>query len=140
MEHLVQHSDAGRFHGQDAILHPKVKDPHALLSLPEFIRESIPESVRMEDPRALLTLPEFVKELPPPHIINAQVPTVSRLKSQSKSHRHRSMSAPTLSWLRPRSAGLTAESRLQLSSSVPASQGELHSASWLPGDLFLMNP
>ncbi|TFY68125.1 hypothetical protein EVJ58_g1211 [Rhodofomes roseus] len=73
VESLLRHAGAGRLHSQDAVLTPpgstsrvKVKDPEALLSLPEFMREAIPEPVQlkmqMENPTALLTLPEFVKE------------------------------------------------------------------------------
>jgi hypothetical protein len=62
---LASHSDAGRLHDQDATLTvgPRVKDPEALLTLPEFIREAIPSTqTRLEDPNALLSLPEFVRE------------------------------------------------------------------------------
>lgn len=98
MEQLAQHSVAGRLHGQDAVLHPtRIKDPDALLTLPEFMREGVPaESIR-QDPRALLTLPEFVKEAPPPHLLTPSTPpVVTRIKKS----RSRSMSAPALSWLR----------------------------------------
>ena len=37
---LARHSDAGRLHAQEAVLPKKrTKDPDAMLSLPEFIRE-----------------------------------------------------------------------------------------------------
>lgn len=104
VEQLAQHSDAGRFHDQDAELHPRIKDPEALLSLPEFIRESVPpESIR-KDPYAMLTLPEFVKEPPPTHLVPTftphPIPSISRIKSKNRS---RSMSAPSMSWFRPSS-------------------------------------
>ncbi|KAG7095414.1 hypothetical protein E1B28_006163 [Marasmius oreades] len=113
VSHLAEHSSAGRLHDQDAVLQPiKVKDPNALLTLPEFIKEAMPmERQQLLDPQALLTLPEFVKEMPPPHILakmnsgSASPPssTISRLK---KKNRDRSSSAPplSLSWLRSSSS------------------------------------
>ncbi|KAF4583309.1 HECT-like ubiquitin-conjugating enzyme-binding-domain-containing protein [Pleurotus pulmonarius] len=107
VEHLAQHSDAGRLHAQDAELHdhPRLKDPNALLSLPEFIRESIPESslTRDEDMDALLSLPEFVKELPPPRVLmkSSQSPPLAPSSPlRKKRHRVRSLSAPSISWLK----------------------------------------
>ncbi|KAF9457746.1 HECT-like ubiquitin-conjugating enzyme-binding-domain-containing protein [Collybia nuda] len=104
VEQLAEHSSAGRFHEQDAS-QPRTKDPHTLLSLPEFIRESLPPGTRVEDPRALLTLPEFVKEPPPVHVDDSEVelPEIPNLKSKKKL-RHRSLSAPSLSWLRSSSS------------------------------------
>ncbi|EEB89193.1 hypothetical protein MPER_12735 [Moniliophthora perniciosa FA553] len=110
VEQLAEHSSAGRLHNQDAVLGPKIKDPNALLTLPEFIREAVPpDALRLEDPRALLTLPEFVKEIPPPHImaklnstpVSPTPSTISRLKKKS---RDRSISAPPLAWLRSSSS------------------------------------
>ncbi|KAI0631343.1 HECT-like ubiquitin-conjugating enzyme-binding-domain-containing protein [Trametes polyzona] len=106
---LVRHSDAGRLHSQDAVL-PKTKtrDPEAMLSLPEFIREGVPEGVQlkmqMEDPKALLSLPEFVREPVPEHLSqpSPRPPPLSRKKS-FKGMRSRSMSAPPLAWLLPSS-------------------------------------
>ena len=77
-----------------------------MLSLPEFIREGIPEGVQlkmqMEDPRALLSLPEFVREpLPdpsPPPPPRTPLNAVSRKKS-FRGLRSRSLSAPPLAWL-----------------------------------------
>ncbi|KAJ7126164.1 HECT-like ubiquitin-conjugating enzyme-binding-domain-containing protein [Mycena epipterygia] len=98
VEHLADYSDAGRFHGQDAVLHStRTKNPEAMLTLPEFIRESVPDTVRLEDPKAMLTLPEFVKETPPPHVHTSTAPASAIRK---KSSRHRSVSAPSMSWLR----------------------------------------
>ncbi|KAI0346635.1 hypothetical protein BDW22DRAFT_1352794 [Trametopsis cervina] len=129
VDKLANHSEAGRMHSQDASLLPsrthsameRNPDPHALLSLPEFIREGIPDTVqqRMQlerNPDALLSLPEFIKEHPLPQSppvprfthgqSNSQViptlashqddipPTTSRLKG----HRSRSLSEP-LAWL-----------------------------------------
>lgn len=109
MEKLAQHSDSRRIHDQDATLHPRTKDPNALLSLPEFIRESVPPELIESDPRALLSLPEFVKEPPPSRLLtpNEAAPTSGRSSSSSqvskliKGNRTRSSSAPPLSWLRP---------------------------------------
>ncbi|KAF9500763.1 hypothetical protein BDN71DRAFT_1440251 [Pleurotus eryngii] len=107
VEHLAQHSDAGRLHTQDAELHdhPRLKDPNALLSLPEFIRESIPETSlsRDEDMDALLSLPEFVKELPPPRVLmksSQSSPPAPPPPLRKKRHRVRSLSAPSISWLK----------------------------------------
>ncbi|KAI0370636.1 hypothetical protein BV20DRAFT_966594 [Pilatotrama ljubarskyi] len=106
---LVRHSDAGRLHSQDAVLPmTRTKDPDAMLSLPEFIREGVPEAVQlkmqMEDPKALLSLPEFVREPVPEHLAQptARPPPLSRKKSL-KGMRSRSMSAPPLAWLLPSS-------------------------------------
>lgn len=70
-----------------------IKDPEALLTLPEFIKEAIPQQIqesqerdRLEDPNALLTLPEFVKESimhPQVHMhSNPQSPSISRRGSE----------------------------------------------------------
>ncbi|KAG5646393.1 hypothetical protein DXG03_003716 [Asterophora parasitica] len=102
VEQLANHSKAGRLHGQDAILQPRIKDPHALLSLPEFIREAVPSGSIRVDPQAMLTLPEFVKESPPSHLDEAdlgEMPEMTTHKAK-KGLRHRSLSAPSLSWLR----------------------------------------
>jgi len=111
VEHLLEHADAGRLHSQDAMLTPpgstprmKGKDPEALLTLPEFMREAIPEPVQlkmqMENPTALLTLPEFVKEPIPKELDSSPPPAPPRRKnSLGKSVRSRSMSAPPLAWL-----------------------------------------
>ncbi|KAF9269634.1 hypothetical protein L218DRAFT_851183 [Marasmius fiardii PR-910] len=126
VSHLAEHSSAGRLHDQDAVLQrTRVKDPNALLTLPEFIREAIPlEHQQLQDPQALLTLPEFVKEMPPPHILakmnsgSAWPPssTISRLK---KKNRDRSSSAPplALSWLRSSSKSNINE--IKASNSLP---------------------
>ncbi|KAJ3932902.1 MAG: HECT-like ubiquitin-conjugating enzyme-binding-domain-containing protein [Lentinula lateritia] len=115
VDQLAEHSNAGRLHDQDALLQIKIKDPDAMLSLPEFIREAVPvDSLKIQNPKALLTLPEFIKEVPPSHIISSRstsaLPTpapaggaFARLKSRSK-NRDRSMSAPPLAWLRSSSS------------------------------------
>lgn len=109
MTRLVRHSDAGRLHSQDAVLvKNKVKDPEAMLSLPEFIREGVPDGMQlkmqMEDPKALLSLPEFVREPVPTRLEEPSPlpPPLSRKKS-FKGMRSRSMSAPPLAWLLPSS-------------------------------------
>ncbi|KAL0577194.1 hypothetical protein V5O48_004792 [Marasmius crinis-equi] len=123
VSHLAEHSTAGRLHDQDAVLQPtRVKDPNALLTLPEFIREAIPaDSQRLQDPQALLSLPEFVKENPPPHILaklgsSSSSSTISRLR---KKNRDRSSSAPPLAWL-TRSSSKSNLSELKTSNTVPA--------------------
>ncbi|KAI0760508.1 HECT-like ubiquitin-conjugating enzyme-binding-domain-containing protein [Fomes fomentarius] len=102
---LARHSDAGRLHSQEAVLAKKrTKDPDAMLSLPEFILEGVPEGMQlkmqMEDPKALLSLPEFVRE-PVPTRFSPQPtppPAISRRRS-FRGLRSRSMSAPPLAWL-----------------------------------------
>ncbi|KAG6815850.1 hypothetical protein H0H87_010766 [Tephrocybe sp. NHM501043] len=101
VEQLASHSSSGRLHGQDAVLQPRMKDPNALLTLPEFMREAVPASVIRADPQALLTLPEFVKEPPPAPLedTDSEMPRMTPHKYK-KSLRHRSLSAPSLAWLR----------------------------------------
>lgn len=110
VEQLVRHSDAGRIHGQDAVLQYKVKDPEALLTLPEFMREPLP---RQKDLEALLTLPEFVKEPVPAHVVHTHVEKVS----DTKSKRDRSLSAPPLAWLRSTSSRGSSSSTSSVGSS-----------------------
>ncbi len=133
VEQLANHSEAGRMHSQDAsFLQPShrsrsqpaladdMHDPHALLSLPEFIREGIPDVVqhRMQlerDPEALLSLPEFMKEHPVPQVSHMSrtgrgqsVSQITDITGEShvpqsatqklKGRRSRSMSEP-LAWL-----------------------------------------
>ncbi|TFK38156.1 HECT-like ubiquitin-conjugating enzyme-binding-domain-containing protein [Crucibulum laeve] len=122
VEQLALHSNAGRIHGQDAILSPpRIKDPEAMLTLPEFIRESIPRSAELlSDPQAMLTLPEFVKEPPPIRMneLEYDLPPFPNLKSKKKgSNRSRSLSAPPLAWLR--SASSSSKSGLASAGVVP---------------------
>ncbi|TBU28039.1 HECT-like ubiquitin-conjugating enzyme-binding-domain-containing protein [Dichomitus squalens] len=102
---LARHSDAGRLHSQEAVLaKKKFKDPDAMLTLPEFIREGVPQEVQLQmqinDARAMLSLPEFVREPVPEHIQPAAPPPtpISRRKS-FRQLRSRSLSAPPLAWL-----------------------------------------
>ncbi len=44
---IVLHSGAGRLHGQDAVLQLRVKDPEAMLTLPEFMREPLPLDIEL---------------------------------------------------------------------------------------------
>lgn len=121
---LAKHSDAGRFHSQDAVLQPRTKDPHAMLTLPEFIREPMP---RPEDAQAMLTLPG--DDLPPPHPQDIYIhrPTSASEKAKKKL-RNRSSSAPSLSWLRSSSSrsGSSSGSNLGFSTSQsrPRSRGQ----------------
>jgi len=79
------------------------KDPDALLTLPEFIREAVPRALQPPpDPNALLTLGEAAREHPTPPLTPGPEP-LQRTKS-SKGSRNRSMSAPSLSWLLPASS------------------------------------
>lgn len=98
VEQLAGHSDSGRLHDQEAVLSDRMKGPEALLTLPEFIRESVPpEAVRL-DPRAVLSLPEFIKE-PIPSDVGPPKSVVT--KKSLKGLRSRSLSAPTLDWIFP---------------------------------------
>ena len=78
-----------------------------MLTLPEFIREGVPQDVQlqmqMNDSRAMLSLPEFVREPIPEHPQGSSTPSsaassVSRRKS-FRQLRSRSLSAPPLAWL-----------------------------------------
>jgi hypothetical protein len=102
VEQLANHSDAGRLHAQDAVLQPpKVKDLDAPMTLPQFLRESMAESQqKATDSEALLSLPEFFRE-PVPDYVVAKPTNAVRTRKKSRS---RSMSAPSLSWLRPSSS------------------------------------
>lgn len=89
----------GRLHDQDAVLHPpRIRNPDAMLTLPEFMRESLPMEVIQADPQAVLTLPEFMREPMPP----AMGPTLIAPSAETASKRllrSRSMSAPSLAWI-----------------------------------------
>ncbi|OAX42316.1 hypothetical protein K503DRAFT_683559 [Rhizopogon vinicolor AM-OR11-026] len=98
VDRLVQLSGAGRFHDQDAILHPKVNELEELVTLPEFIRESRQIQQLMSSGDA----PDKGQEVP-------DVSTTKHKKSRS-----RSISAPQ--WLRP-----AAELSRRLSKSRPGS-------------------
>jgi hypothetical protein len=98
VEQLANHSEAGRLHEQDATF-PKVKDPEAMLSLPEFMSEPIPQHLRYSDPTAMLTLPEFVREPPPEIFLPQEAPPEIEVKKPTTKLRSRSSSAPSLSWL-----------------------------------------
>ncbi|KAF8155876.1 HECT-like ubiquitin-conjugating enzyme-binding-domain-containing protein [Crassisporium funariophilum] len=99
VEQLAQHSEAGRIHEQDAVLQVKIKDPEAMLTLPEFMREALPQSERRKDSEALLTLPEFVKESPPANESQYDFEPPELPNVKTKKRRHRSLSAPPLAWL-----------------------------------------
>lgn len=133
------HSGAGRMNSQDASfpVSPaprsaaavKMQDPEALLTLPEFIREAVPQAVseRMHM-NERITLPEFVKEAVPEHFArsakHSRIQSVSTTAKKSpspppdpaptesvpltrtssktsvkKGLRNRSLSAPPLAWL-----------------------------------------
>lgn len=72
VDRVLKHSGAGRLTSQDATIpttsilnrSQSQQHPDALLSLPEFIRESIPPASahRTLNPNTLLSLPEFFKE------------------------------------------------------------------------------
>lgn len=89
-------------HSQDAVLQPRrTKDKNAPLSLPQFLREPVPES-QDPVPQSASAIPEFVLQNIPDPI------TAQRIKKEQefvRKGRKRSGSAPNLSWLRPKSAG-----------------------------------
>ncbi|KAJ7640786.1 HECT-like ubiquitin-conjugating enzyme-binding-domain-containing protein [Mycena polygramma] len=131
--HLADYSDARRLHGQDAVLQPtRTKNPEAMLTLPEFIREAVPRTV-LEDPKALLTLPEFVKEAPPPNIKQSSPPSTPPVSAiRKKPIRHRSLSAPSLSWLRSSTSRSGLRSEIANSNSEPSiSQVEAFSVTYV---------
>lgn len=106
---LAEYSDAGRIHAQDAELRPpREKDPEAMLSLPEFIREGIPASPPKNTEDQSTSSPPAVARKSKEH---------QRSLSASSS-RSRSYSAPPLAWL------LSAGSR----SSTPGPDGKPISA------------
>jgi ubiquitin-protein ligase E3 D len=143
VQQLAEHSLSGRLHGQDAIHTPgrsREKDPEALLTLPEFIREAMPSQLVRDDPNAMMTLPEFVREVqppalpspslaPPPIKSSSSIGTLSRIRSGKKSNRERSMSAPSLSWLRShsrsRSRGATPDATSHSTSGTSTPKGLL---------------
>lgn len=115
-------------HAQDAVFSSvRLKDPNALLTLPEFIRESDPRALQPQlDPNALLTLNEAAREHPSPPLTPG--PNAFQRPQPSKGLRNRSMSAPALSWLLPansKSAGgeNTVRSTKESSSIRPSSAG-----------------
>lgn len=111
VDHLVQRSGAGRLHDQDAILQPKVRALDELVTLPEFIRESM-SSMPLESHQHMPSSGDALEEPIP------DVSTMSHKKSRS-----RSISAPQ--WLRP-AAELSR--RLSKSSSRPnSSHGQVPS-------------
>ena len=75
-----------------------MRSPEALLTLPEFIRESVPPEVVKADPHAVLTLPEFMKESVP---LATDPPKAMAKKRSIKGLRNRSLSAPSLDWIFP---------------------------------------
>ncbi|TFK48970.1 hypothetical protein OE88DRAFT_1663265 [Heliocybe sulcata] len=138
VEQLAHHSDARRLHSQDAVFQPpKERDPQTLLSLPEFIRESMPRVPSA--PAGLSTLANVAEASDQTSPELATRPSITRLKSK-KSVRSRSLSSPPLSWLlssssrpssttpeskpmkRPKSSG--SKSRSGLSSRPGSSSGK----------------
>ncbi|KAI0322864.1 HECT-like ubiquitin-conjugating enzyme-binding-domain-containing protein [Amylostereum chailletii] len=99
VDKLLVHSDAGRMHSQDASFVPvKPKDPEAMLTLPEFIRESVPRAIQpARNPNDIISLFEAVGELPDAPADPPPPPVLHR--KSSKTLRSRSMSAPSLQWL-----------------------------------------
>lgn len=71
-----------------------------MLSLPEFIREAVPNALQPQpNPNVLLTLDEAARERP-----STPGPRPLQQTKSSKGLRNRSMSAPALSWLLPTSS------------------------------------
>ena len=96
VEKLVNHGSSRRLTSQDAVFHhdrAELRNPDAMLTLPEFIRERIPddclkqmEHQQFRDPDALLSLPEFVKEPPPPDRIEEEEEEVEEEDGRRRSH------------------------------------------------------
>ena len=101
MDKLAEHSGARRIHAQDATFtSPRSKDPEALLTLPEFIRESVPRAPQpLSDPNTLLSFNDASREQPAAISTPSMPPLLN--KSSFKGLRNRSMSAPALNWLLP---------------------------------------
>ncbi|KAI0792296.1 HECT-like ubiquitin-conjugating enzyme-binding-domain-containing protein [Abortiporus biennis] len=135
--HILEQSGAGRMRSQDASLsqpsspatfrsrsqpETSVHDDNALLTLPEFIRQPIPDVVQhrmdLSDPEKMLSLPDFIREPVPQHFVQRHSRVVSishggleddddvsaplngfEKKGKTKSKRSRSLSAPPLAWL-----------------------------------------
>ncbi|CAG8582027.1 16654_t:CDS:2 [Acaulospora colombiana] len=151
VEQLATHSDAGRLHNQDATIpsSPRIKDPDALLTLPEFIREAVPPGIQttLNDPNALLTLPEFVRESQQMNLANGSTesngsnsPRPSALEAKEKKtgkslYKHRSKSFSSASgagawliskgWMRQPSS-LIPNLINDDTSKSPRSQGSIH--------------
>ena len=139
MEHLAAHSSAGRLHNQDAILPSITKDPEALLTLPEFMREPLPpESLpRLQDSNTLLTFPEFVRE----QALHDEIRSDLREANKKKKNRLRSSSAPSLNWLlSPSRSGSTSSTvppsrpRSRVTSPVPAGELPFRQLTCLPSN------
>ncbi|GJJ14995.1 hypothetical protein Clacol_009266 [Clathrus columnatus] len=108
---LVSHSNSRRLTSQDAEPRKsdstvpsqvRIKNPNVLLTLPEFIKETVPEDIEQtRDPQALLTLPEFVRETPAVSVEEAGATnSPSSFIRRSFSSRSRSLSAPPISLVR----------------------------------------
>lgn len=90
---LATHSKAGRLHGQDAVLDT------ARMQDPERQRMTLPEFLRAESQSSFNPTPARPETAPgPPGRAVTKKPSFARLRKKSRS---RSMSAPSLSWLRP---------------------------------------
>ena len=129
----MQHSDAGRMHGQDAVLNPRVKDPSAKLTFPEFIRERVPpDSELLQDPSIKLSLPEFVAQNVPPEELAAKANGATGGKhkknksSSGSSSRNRSLSAPPLAWLRKNSSSGSSASSSSKNATKSQEQGRFN--------------
>ena len=110
----------GRLHDQEAVLTNKMKNPEALLTLPEFIREAVPPGVVKEDPHAVLTLPEFMKETVPPAIDPSKAVTKKR---SIKGLRNRSLSAASLDWIFPSGTKTPPERKARKRAESPSQSG-----------------
>ncbi|KAI0049166.1 hypothetical protein FA95DRAFT_1538607 [Auriscalpium vulgare] len=110
VDKLIEHSDAGRMHSQDASFPSlKPKDPEAMLTLPEFIRESVPKALQSPpDPDAIISLREAALEGQP---LDPAVHRPLKRTKSGKSLRSRSMSAPALNWLLPAGSRSGSEAR-----------------------------
>ncbi|KAF8627330.1 hypothetical protein AX15_004404 [Amanita polypyramis BW_CC] len=84
---LVRRSGSGRLHSQDAVYHPRTRESHALLTLPEFMREPTPSESLKKEANAVPSSSRLVQG-------RANLPQ----GSNGTKCRTRSTSAPHLPW------------------------------------------
>lgn len=120
-------------HGQDAVLNPRVKDPSAKLTFPEFIRERVPpDSEYLQDPSIKLSLPEFVAQNVPPEELAPKPNGTTGGKhkknksSSGSSSRNRSLSAPPLAWWRKNSSSGSSASSSSKNATKSQEQGRFN--------------
>ncbi|KDQ09067.1 hypothetical protein BOTBODRAFT_37311 [Botryobasidium botryosum FD-172 SS1] len=99
MEHILKHTSVGRLHSQDAVL-STTRSPKRMQSVKSFRQLDI-GAVNVDDPEALLSLPEFMKEtmsgplpLSPGFVGDTKGKgVVAKLKGRKRSHSAPSVAA-----------------------------------------------